>query len=310
MNIPCLGAEAIRSALPFDRVITGIEDALTGGVDPENDNPRIFSPAPDGEFHLMPTNATPMTGVKVATIAPLNKDKNLPKIQALYILFDSDSLRPVAIVEGTTLTAIRTPASTLTSVKHIVAADPSFPKAPRILVFGAGVQALDHVRASLTVYPDASFGVVGRTTSRVTHLIETLVNENVDAQWEDASAAADYDIILCVTSSAKPVFDGRLPQDHAVVASVGQHGLDAREADTTLALRSDVYVEGRASLWRESGDLALARDISEWQAMDLANIQELVRGEFTRNLGRPALYTSVGMAWEDLALATVIYQNL
>ncbi|WP_049897658.1 ornithine cyclodeaminase family protein [Nesterenkonia massiliensis] len=310
MNIPYFGAEAVRSALPFDRAISGIEEALNGGVDPENDSPRIFSPAPDGEFLLMPTNATPMTGVKVATIAPLNKDKNLPKIQALYILFDADSLSPVAIVEGTELTAIRTPASTLAAVKHLVAADSSFPKAPRILVFGAGVQALNHVRASLTVYPAASFGVVGRTASRTTQLIETLTNEGVEVQQEEPSAVANYDIILCVTSSSEPVFDGRLPQDHAVVASVGQHGLNAREVDTALVLRSDVYVEGRASSWRESGDLALARDISEWQAMDLANIQDLVRGEFTRNLGRPALYTGVGMAWEDLALATVIYKNL
>src|SRR5699024_6372937 len=111
-------------------------------------SPRLFSPAPDGEFLMMPTNATPMTGLKVVTIAPENPAKGLEKIQGLYILFDSASLSPVALMEGSELTAIRTPTATLTAVKHLSAADPDFPSAPRVLVFGAGIQGVNHIRAA------------------------------------------------------------------------------------------------------------------------------------------------------------------
>lgn len=308
MSVPYFDAAQIRAALPFDVAIAGMERALLDDVDPEVDSPRLFSPAPGGEFLMMPTNATPMTGLKVVTIAPGNPAKGLEKIQGLYVLFDSDSLSPVALMDGTELTAIRTPAATLTAVKHLTAADPDFPAEPKILIFGAGIQALNHVRAARTVYPGARFRVAGRTASRVEALIQQLADEGVEVTQGSPADVAHQDIVLCVTSSSTPVFDGNLPADHAVVASVGQHGLEAREVDETLVLRSDVFVEGRESSWRESGNLAQARSADQWREMAPANVRDLVAGEFTRTIGRPALYTGVGMAWEDLIMATVVYE--
>lgn len=309
LSLPYFEAEEIRSALPFEQAIWGIEQALLNGMDPEEASPRLFSPAPDGEFLLMPISSTPMTGCKVATIAPKNPDRGLAKIQAVYLLFDAATLAPLAMMEGTELTAIRTPATTLTAVKHIAAADPDFPTAPKILVFGAGVQGLNHIRAARAVYPEASFGVVGRSQTRLESLIATLGEEGANVQIRQPDAAAEYDIILCVTSSSVPVFDGNLPQDHTVIASVGQHGLDSHEVDASLVLRADITVEGRASSWQESGNLAQARSINEWRSENLPNIQDLVAGRYTRTLGKPALFTGVGMAWEDLALASVVYQR-
>lgn len=310
MSLPYFGAAQVRAALPFDVAIAGMERALLDGVDPEVDSPRLFSPAPDGEFLMMPTNATPMTGLKVVTIAPQNPAKGLEKIQGLYILFDSASLSPVALMEGSELTAIRTPTATLTAVKHISGADPDFPAVPKILVFGAGIQGVNHIRAARSVYPDATFTVLGRTPSRVDALIETLGAEGIEVTRGGNDDMGRADIILCVTSSPTPVFDGALPADHAVIASVGQHGLEAREVDSTLVLRSDVFVEGRESSWRESGNLAQVRSAEEWRQIAPANVRDLVAGEFTRKLGRPALYTGVGMAWEDLVIARIAYQNL
>lgn len=309
MDLPYFSAAQIRAALPFDRAIAGMEQALLGGVDPEEDSPRLFSPAPDGEFLIMPTGAIPLSGLKVATIAPNNPAKGLEKIQAVYVLFDSESLAPVAIMDGTELTAIRTPAATLTAVKHISSADQGFPSAPRVLVFGAGVQGLNHIRAARSVYPTASISVVGRAGHRVDALIATLADEGVHAARGEVADVAHSDVIICVTSSPTPVFDGALPPNGAVVASVGQHGLEAREVDKALVLRSDVFVEGRGSSWRESGNLLQARTEREWREMSPPNIREVVAGQFTRNTSRPAFYTGVGMAWEDLAMASLVFRS-
>ena len=116
-------------------------------------------------------------------------------------------------------------------------------------------------------------------------------------------------MILCVTSSPTPLFDGSLPADHAIIASVGQHGLDAREVDETLVKRSEVVVEGRASSWRESGDLIPARSVEEWKEINPPNLKDLVNGKFSRVGGKPTLYTGVGMAWEDLVSAAVVYED-
>ena len=180
------------------------------------------------------------------------------------------------------------------------------------MVFGAGIQALNHIRAARTVFPGAVFSVVGQRPERVEILISTLEQEEIeatDSTGERDNAVAGADIILCVTSSPEPLFDGSLPRSSAIIAAVGQHGLDVREVDSTLVLRSDLVVEGRESSWRESGNLAHARTEAEWRALAPANLKDLIAGNFTRTPGRPALYTGVGMAWEDLVTAAVVYED-
>lgn len=315
MSIPYFDAEAVRAAVPFDRAIRAIEDGLLGSVDPELDSPRLFSPAPDGEFLIMPSEGARNSGVKAATIAPKNPVRGLEKIQGIYILFDSDTLAPLATMDGAELTAIRTPATTLAAVRHIAQAAPEDERignGPHVLVFGAGVQALNHIRAARAVFADATFSVVGKRTHRVAELAATLAAEGIkvqDASGEMEAAVAAADVVLCVTSSPEPLFDGSLPRDGAIIASVGQHGLDAREVDATLVLRSDVVVEGRASSWRESGNLIPARSVEEWQEIEPINLKELVAGKLVRRPGTCCLYTGVGMAWEDLITAAVVYEE-
>jgi ornithine cyclodeaminase/alanine dehydrogenase-like protein (mu-crystallin family) len=315
VSIPYFDAAAVRAAVPFDRAVRAIEEGLAGGLDPELDSPRLFSPAPDGEFLIMPTEGPRYSGIKAATIAPENPARGLEKIQGVYILFDSATLAPVATMDGAELTAIRTPAATLTAVKHIAAAAPEgerFGAAPRVLVFGAGIQALNHIRAARAVFDQASFDVVGKRPHRVAELIATLAAEDIpvhDASAGMEAAVAAADVVLCVTSSPEPLFDGALPKDGAIIASVGQHGLDAREVDATLVLRSDVVVEGRASSWRESGDLIPARSVEEWREIEPPNLRDLVMGKLVRRPGTCCLYTGVGMAWEDLVTAAVVYEE-
>jgi ornithine cyclodeaminase len=316
MSLPYFDAAAVRAAVPFDRAVRAIEEGLLDSVDPEQDSKRLFSPAPDGEFLIMPTEGGGrFSGVKVATIAPSNPARGLEKIQGVYVLFDSATLAPVAMMDGAELTAIRTPATTLAAVKHIAAAAPAgegFGTAPQVVVYGAGVQALNHIRAARAVFPDATFAVVGKRPQRIADLTATLAAEGInvsDASGDPEAAVAGADVVLCVTSSPEPLFDGRLPRDGAIIASVGQHGLEAREVDAALVLRSDVVVEGRASSWRESGDLIPARSVAEWQRIEPPNLRDLVRGKLVRRPGTCCLYTGVGMAWEDLVTAAVVYEE-
>ncbi|GAA1273469.1 ornithine cyclodeaminase [Arthrobacter pascens] len=290
--------------------VQALERALLDGVDPEEDSPRLFSPAPGGEFLLMPASGRRYSGIKALTVAPGNPARGLEKIQGVYVLFESETLAPVAVMDGTELTAIRTPATTLLAVKHILAAAPGgAPTAPRVVVFGAGVQALNHVRAAHAVLPGASLAVVGRRPERVQSMITKLAAEGIRVDPAGVTDVPDADVVLCTTSSRTPLFDGGLVAPGAVVAAVGQHGLGAREVDAGLVLRSDVVVEGRASALREAGDLIPARSAEEWEGIRPANLRDLVSGELKRSPGKPCLYAGVGMAWEDLVTAAVVYER-
>lgn len=290
--------------------VQALERALLDGVDPEEDSPRLFSPAPGGEFLLMPASGRRYSGIKALTVAPGNPARGLEKIQGVYVLFDSETLAPVALMDGTELTAIRTPATTLLAVKHILAAAPGgAPTAPRVVVFGAGVQALNHVRAAHAVLPGAILAVVGRRPERVQSMVSKLAAEGIRADPAAVTDVPDADVVLCTTSSRTPLFDGGLVAPGAVVAAVGQHRLGAREVDAGLVLRSDVVVEGRASALREAGDLIPARSAEEWEGIRPANLRDLVSGELKRFPGKPCLYAGVGMAWEDLVTAAVVYER-
>jgi 1-piperideine-2-carboxylate/1-pyrroline-2-carboxylate reductase [NAD(P)H] len=316
VSLPYFDSTAVRAAAPWTTAIAALEHALLNGVDPGDDSPRLFSPAPNGEFLLMPASGQRYSGIKALTVAPANPVRGLEKIQGVYILFDSDTLAPLATMDGNELTAIRTPATTLLAVKHILASAPD--GAPRshegtegnrVLVFGTGVQALNHLRAAHAVLPEASFAVVGRRPERVTALIGQLATEGIQVRPGGQAQVPDADVVICATSSRTPLFDGGLVAPGAVVAAVGQHGLGAREVDAGLVRRSDIVVEGRASALREAGDLIPARSAEEWEAIRPANLLDLVKGEFERSPGRPCLYAGVGMAWEDLATAAVVYEG-
>jgi ornithine cyclodeaminase/alanine dehydrogenase-like protein (mu-crystallin family) len=316
VSLPYFDSTAVRAAAPWTTAIAALEHALLNGVDPEDDSPRLFSPAPNGEFLLMPASGQRYSGIKALTVAPANPVRGLEKIQGVYILFDSDTLAPLATMDGNELTAIRTPATTLLAVKHILASAPEgaprsheSTEGKRVLVFGAGVQALNHLRAAHAVLPEASFAIVGRRRERVTALIGQLATEGIEVRPGSLAEVPDADVVICATSSRTPLFDSGLVAPGAVVAAVGQHGLDAREVDAGLVLRSDVVVEGRASALREAGDLIPARSAEEWEAIRPANLLDLVKGEFERSPGKPCLYAGVGMAWEDLATAAVVYEG-
>lgn len=317
MSLAFLDADAVRRALPFGVAMDALDAALRTHVDPELDGPRLFSDAPGGEFLVMPAQGAEFSGLKALTVAPGNPARGLEKIQGLYLLFSSDALAPVAVLEGACLTAIRTPAVTISAVRALAAIAPAggeLPAAPRILVFGAGVQALSHIRAAHVAFPDATFELIGRRPERVAALIQELQGDPESASLEVAdrtgdvdAAVADADIIICATSASAPLFDGRLVQDHAIVAATGTHGLDMREVDDHLVTRSDLVVEGRGSAERENGNLATTWSEADWRERPPANLRDLALGRMARSAGRPALYTGVGMSWEDLVCATAAY---
>ncbi len=314
MSLPYYDAEAVAAALPFERAMRAIEDALRTDIDPEADGPRLFADAPDGEFLLMPAQSARFTGLKALTMAPNNPARGLEKIQGVYVLYSSDTLAPVAIMEGSSLTAIRTPAVAISAVRQLAAlAAPGdeLPESPRVLVFGVGTQGRSSILATRAAFPTATFEVIGRRPERVEALRRDLAEQGIEiAHREDVDAAvAEADILVLATTAATPLFDGSLVKSNAIVAAIGTHGYDAREVDDILVARADIVVEGRASAQRENGNLHTYFTEADWQERPPASVRDLARGEVSRRAGHPALYTGVGMSWEDLVCATVVFEE-
>lgn len=298
IGLPFVDGDEVRHRIDPDRARTLIEGALKAGFDPADDPARGHADAGAGHLLLMPSTLGDWVGVKVASVAPGNPALGLPRIQAVYVLMDAKTLTPRVFVDGVSLTSLRTPATSAVAADHL--ADP---EASRLVVFGNGPQAVEHVVAMARIRALSDVRMVGRTPHKVAAALAELAERGITAEAGVAADVADADIVVCATSSAEPLFDGSLVRDGACVVAMGSHEVDRRELDAALMGRAQVVVEERDSALRECGDVVLAIEEGALKAEGLVGLAPLVRGEVARRTDRPNVFKGSGMSWQDLAVA-------
>ncbi len=300
-----LDDDAVASALSWSDAVDELERALLGGLDPAAGHPRQFVEVAHGQLLLMPAEAgNGGAGVKVVTVAPDNPAAGRPRIQGVYVLFD-DALAPVAVLDGTALTTLRTPAVSALAVRHLAA-----PDASHLVVFGAGPQALGHVEALRAVRPVRSVTVVGRTPDRVSALVQRVRALGLTAAAGTADAIAEADLVVCATTARRPLFDGAAVPDGACVVAVGSHEPEARELDGALFGRAErIVVEEAGVAMREAGDVVLAVREGHLAPDHLVGLAAAVKAGPPDAGGGPTIFKSVGMGWQDLVVADAVWRR-
>jgi ornithine cyclodeaminase/alanine dehydrogenase-like protein (mu-crystallin family) len=289
-----LDADAVAALGPA-AAVRAVTDALRGGLDPAADPPRVPVGLTHGQFLLMPSETPAAAGVKVATVAPGNRARGLPRIQAAYLLFHPETLALRAVLDGTALTTLRTPAVSVAAVL------PVLPDRPlRVAVVGAGPQATGHVATLAAVRPLEVADHLVRDPSR------TPLDAIALGSPQAGEALRSADVVVCATSARSPVFDSALLRDDAVVVAVGSHEPDARELDAPLLGRATVVVEDVATALREAGDVVLAIAEGTLTAGHLVPVRDVVTGAVAAPTDRPLVFKSVGMSWQDLVVATAL----
>jgi ornithine cyclodeaminase/alanine dehydrogenase-like protein (mu-crystallin family) len=277
MSLPFLSAADVEQRLDVLGAADALEEALLAGFDPEGDPPRNAVGLGDGELLVMPSAAGGHGAVKLVSVG------GDPRIQGVCVVFDGRTLAPVAVVDGIALTNLRTPAVSALAVRRLAAGD-----VQRLLVFGRGPQARAHVEAMRAVRAVEHVDMVGREAGDVDDLV------------------ASADLICCCTTAREPLFDGSLVADGATVIAIGSHEEDAREVDDALVHRSLVVVESRTSALREAGEVIGAVRSGALDEDELVTLAELVRDDPALDPGRPRLFKSSGMAWEDAVVAAAL----
>ncbi|GAB3560357.1 ornithine cyclodeaminase family protein [Spelaeicoccus albus] len=311
--IPWITAEQVARTVSPAEAVDALTTALRAGLDPAADPARAVVEVRSGSILFMPSDAGDHAGVKLATVAPDNPDKSLPRIQGLYVLLDSATLAPQAVIDGAALTTLRTPAVSVAAVADVLRH--RFDSAIEVVLFGVGPQAAGHIRALETVAPIAGVTIAVRAPGRSASIAAELESRGIavrevasgTATADDAVAGAD--VVIAATTAREPLFDGARVGAGAVVMAVGSHEPDARELDSTVMGRARVIVESRESAMRECGDVVMAVRDGALDGDSLLPMDAVVAGRAVIGDGAPVVFKGSGMAWEDLVIGSTVFDK-
>jgi alanine dehydrogenase len=274
--------------------------------------PRVAATVPpDGFLGAMP-GYTPSTGVlmsKLVSVFPGNAGTSLPTHQAVVVVFDPDTGRPEALLDGTAITAARTAAGSALSARLLARDD-----ATVLAILGTGVQARSHADAVRRVRPIREIRVAGRDVAKAADLAAGLRRIG----YGDARASASYaeavdgaDIVCATTHAVEPVVRRPWLAPGTHVTSVGF--TSGREVDDATVAEALVCVESRSAALADfptgSNDLLEPIRTGVITAEHIhAEIGELVAGTRPGRSSREqiTLYKSVGVAVQDAAAAALV----
>lgn len=303
-SIPWISAEEVYARVSFGDAVAAYHRDLRAGVDPSKDLPKHIDNTTNGQVLLMPTQNAEFLGVKVVTVAPENPEKGLERIQGHYLLFDTATLSPVAIMDGVALTTLRTPAVSAAAADLLAAED-----CEHLVIFGYGPQAWGHVEALRAIREIKRVTLVGRNRERAQVLADQISASGIPTTVGTAEDVQHSNLIVCATTAREPVFDGSLVPDDACVIAVGSHEPDARELDTALIARSQVVVEDLGHVMIEGGDVIIPIKEGAITLDQVAPLRDLVVGQVAVDRSRPRVFKSSGMPWEDLVVAAEVYRR-
>jgi alanine dehydrogenase len=274
--------------------------------------PVMWLPEKNGALALMPSYlANPASmGVKVISVFPANTTTEYDSHQGVILLFETVNGRLLAIVDATSVTAIRTAAASGAATKILARED-----ANDLAILGSGVQAKTHLEAMLVSRNIRNVRVWSPNKDHLRDFVQRESkrhNIEIKAAKTAEEAIRGADLICTTTSSKEPVlnFDWLSPGAH--INAIGACVPTTRELDSTTIVRSRLYVDRFESALNEAGDFLIPKKEG---LIDENHIQgEIGEVLIGRKKGRSSrdeitIFKSLGIAVEDLASANFLYEQ-
>ncbi|MEE3624320.1 ornithine cyclodeaminase family protein [Nitrospirillum sp. BR 11752] len=305
--LPLVDGPAVAARLDYDTCIPLVRQAMTALSRGETQQlPRGVLPLDQGHlFGVMPgaLNDGPF-GAKLVAVFPDNFDKGLPSHQGVIVLFDRDSGRPLGVVDGGEVTAIRTAAASAVATDALAR-----PDAQTLALLGYGEQALTHAQAIAKVRRLSRVTVWGRSASRAAAFATRLGQElglPVRAATSAQEAVVDADIICTVTAAKDPILCGAWVPPGTHVNVVGSSIAGPAEVDHDLVIRSRFIADCREHVLRQGAEFLRAKAAGLIGDGHVAGeIGEVLAGqvEGRQSAEQVTLYKSLGHVVQDLAAA-------
>ncbi len=314
-QIRILSGRQIRTAITMEDIIEAVQLAfitLSTGTAEMPIRTSIPITEPEGTALFMPSymKEANMIGVKTVTLFEENKSNNFPYIQGMVSLFDGNNGQPKAILDGTTITSLRTGAASGLATRLL-----SRESSTTCAVFGAGVQGRTQLEAVCAVRnitkayiydPIVAAAENFAKEMRERLAIDILVAKNPQETVQHA------DIICCASIAETPIFENQWIDAGIHINAVGSYKPHVQEVPEEMVLRSRLYVDHRQSALEETGDLIIpiSRGVFTEDHI-VAEIGEVAAGTAPGRSDDTEItfFKTVGVALQDLAAAAMILKK-
>ena len=319
MDVTVLSAEDVAKLLPMRECIQVMREALAALARGKALVPlRMVMRMPDasGFLGVMPGQIDPdggregALGMKAVSVFPGNTRRGIDTHQGAVLLFEADTGRLSALMDGATITAIRTAA--VSGVATDLLANPD---ASELAILGAGVQARTHLEAIAAVRPLRRVRVWSRNPEHSSELVKASAarySASIEAVPSPEAAVRGADVVATVTASPEPVLQRPWVKDGAHINAVGSSIPTAREIDTATMAAARLFVDRRESALNEAGDVLMPIREGAFNADHIqAELGNVVIGTDPgrRSAAELTLFKSLGLAVEDVAAAAFILKR-
>lgn len=314
-----LNAEDVRQALPMRPTIAAMKSAFAALAAGRAEVPlrcRLPVPPHEGLTLCMPAfvdgDAEQALTVKLVSVFPRNASLGLPTVYGAVLLLEANTGRPLALLEGSSLTALRTGAASGVATDLL-----SRPDSQVAAIFGAGAQARTQLEAVCAVRPIRQGWIYSRTPSRAEALSAELAGQgaiprDLRVAVDPRQAVAEADVICTATTSAQPVFADADLKPGVHINAVGSYTPQMQEVPGPTVRRALVVVDSREAVLAEAGDLLIPLQQGLIRPDHIhAELGQLVLGQKPARAdnGQVTLFKSVGLAVQDALAATLAYRN-
>jgi ornithine cyclodeaminase len=308
----------VEKLLPMPQAIDVMAEAMTALAKGEVVQPLRTLLNPENAAGLMLTmpaymaaaGKRPYYSVKIISVFHGNTAKGLDAHQGAVLLVSGETGQPLAVMNASAITAIRTAAVSGMATRLLARAEASV-----LAIFGAGVQARSHLAAMAAVRPLREVRVVSRTPASADTFVaeqSPLYNFPIVAVADGKTAVSGADIIVTATNASQPVlkYEWLSPGTH--INAIGAYQPTTREIDSPTVAAAQLFVDRRESAEAEAGDYLIPLREGVITASHIqAELGDLLLG---RHPGRTTpqaitLFKSLGLPVQDLAAAVYLYHQ-
>lgn len=310
-----LDSRHVHDALRFPGFIDRLEACFA--ADYTMPPRQVMRLAPEGPGHdafaMLPAWNDEVIALKAFTYFPDNQAPDLT-VYAKILVFDRRNGAPLALVDGTSVTYLRTAGVAALGARLLARED-----SEEMLLINTGKLAPYLVRAHASVRPLKRLRIWGRNPEKAARLAGELGKElagefpqlEVGCVNEIERGCATADIITCATNSHEPLVRGDWVRPGTHANFFGNHHADKRECDTELVERAGVWVDSMDNCLREAGEILVPIEEGRITRSHVrGELSDLCRGGVPRRRddSEITLFKSVGCALGDLAGAMAVYQ--